>query len=113
MNEPIFLQSTLLDPRYRLLLNPVQAEAAKREILLSHKDASGSSNSEHSTSSPEQETEEREGEPPAKQFYHPSKLIEERSKEGKKKRKKKAHLVRNNWISTSLVFTRFQRTRTH
>ena len=60
-HDPIFLLSTLLDPRYRLLLNPIQTDAAKDELLDYIKDAPvESSNSGNSSTSPVQVEEEEE-----------------------------------------------------
>jgi hypothetical protein len=87
--EPIFLVSTLLDPRYRVLLTPTQADSAKEELLKYLKDTSGSvtSNSASSAASPEHEVDEAE-DPPRKRFHHLSKVLEQKFKEGMKKAEK-------------------------
>ena len=82
-HEPLFLVAALLDPRYKLLLNPVQMETAKKELLKELKEAAGSSNSGSSDdgASPQQSTEEPE-EPRPKRFCHLSRLLEKKVKEG-------------------------------
>lgn len=88
-HEPLYLVSTLLDPRYRVLLTPTQSDSAKEELLKYLKDVSGSvtSSSVSSAASPEHETDEAE-EPPKKQFHHLSKVLEQKLKEGMKKAEK-------------------------
>ena len=81
---PMFLVATLLDPRYKLLINPSQIGSAKKELLQQLKDLSenGDSGSSSVTVSPvHPETDE----PPMKLFCHLSKLLEEKWKEGFKK----------------------------
>ena len=83
-HDPLFPVATLLDPRYKLLINPSQIESAKKELLQQLKDLSenGDSGSSSVTVSPvHPETDE----PPMKQFCHLSKLLEEKWKEGFKK----------------------------
>jgi len=79
-HEPLFLVAALLDPRYKLLLNPVQMETAKNELLKELREAVGKSNSGSSDdgASPQQSSEE----PRPKCFCHLSKLLEKKIKEG-------------------------------
>lgn len=84
--EHIFLLATALDPRYRLLLNPVQMSAAKDHLLKEIKNGSGSPQSD---SPQHQEAELHEtacsasdSEPPTKKFRHLNKVLEQKWKEG-------------------------------
>ena len=66
--DPTFAVATLVDPRYRLLLNPQQVESAKTELLCLMKDHS-SRNSSSKCSSPPIEPDVTAGtEPFSKQF---------------------------------------------
>lgn len=84
--EHIFLLATSLDPRYRLLLNPVQKSAAKDHLLKEIKNGSGSPQ----TNSPQhQEAElhqtargDSDSEPPTKKFRHLNKVLQQKWKEG-------------------------------
>ena len=72
-HDPLFLAATFLDPRYKVLLNPIQTESAKTELLRQLKDLSengGSSSSSATTSLDHPESDE----PPMKRFCHLSKL---------------------------------------
>ena len=83
-HDPLFLVATLLDPRYKLLINPSQIGSAKKELLQQMKDLSenGDSGSSSVTVSPvHPETDE----PAVKQFCHLSKLLEKKWKDGFKK----------------------------
>ena len=86
-HEPLCLMATMLDPRYRLLLNPIQMESTKRQLLVALKEAAGNNGGSNSPSSgavtvtpvvSQDETEE----PPVKRFHHLSKLLQERAREG-------------------------------
>ena len=80
-HDPLFLVATLLDPRFKLLLNKQQITSARDELLKELSD-NGSPTGSGATSSPiYPETEE----PPAKQFCHLSKLIGKRWKEIQKR----------------------------
>ena len=80
-HEPLFLMSTMLDPRYKLLLNRVQAESTKKKLMKKLKEADGNNGSSDSPSTPTLSPDEAE-EPPMKRFHHLSKLLEETVKEG-------------------------------
>ena len=85
-HEPIFLIATMLDPRYRLLLNRPQTDKAKAQLLHSL-----SENGDSSSTSPEPEASPNaDEEPPAKRFCHLSKVLEQKFKEGLKKAAKPA-----------------------
>lgn len=80
----MFLLSTLLDPRFRLLLNPAQVNAAKSQLLQQLKDVNGGSTGSSSsscTASPSRESDE----PPKKRFCHLSKVLEQKFKEDLKR----------------------------
>ena len=79
-HDPLFLVATLLDPRFKLLLNKQQIMSARDKLLKQLKELSdnGSQTGSGATSSPiYPETEE----PPAKWFCHLSKLIDKKWKE--------------------------------
>ena len=80
--EPFFLMSTMLDPRYRVLLNSPQAESTKKQLLKRLKDAAGHSDSPVSVASETGSPEETDEPPAVKRFHHLSRLIEEKTKEG-------------------------------
>jgi len=63
-HEPVFLVSTLLDPQFKLLLNPTQTNSAKTELHCLLKDANGESSHFSSLASPMHEADE-----------HPNKAI--------------------------------------
>ena len=73
-HEPLFLVATALEPRYKLLLNPVQQDSSKKELLKTlkqearGKNGNSSASEGESTSSPLYvETSEYE-EPPKNAF---------------------------------------------
>jgi len=41
-HDPLFLMATMLDLRYKVLLNPVQLESSKKEVLKEVKEFAGS-----------------------------------------------------------------------
>ena len=49
-HEPLFLVATALDPRYKLLLNPVQRDSAKKELLMTLKQEARGKNGNSSAS---------------------------------------------------------------
>ena len=49
-HEPLFLVATALDPRYKLLLNPVQRDSAKKELLMTLKQEARGKNRNSSAS---------------------------------------------------------------
>ena len=68
-HDPRFLAATFLDPRYKVLLNPIQTESAKTELLRQLKDLSenGGSSSSSAMASPDHPESD---EPPMKRFCH-------------------------------------------
>ena len=68
-HELLFLVSALLDPQFKLLLNPTQTISAKNELCLL-KDANEESSHSSSASSPSHESDEQ----PNKRFCHLSRL---------------------------------------
>ena len=89
-HEPLFLIAAMLDPRYKILLNPIQTQAAKKELLIELKEAAGNNGSSGSSgdgASPAHPAEELE-EPRPKRFCHLSRLLEEKVKEGIQKEAK-------------------------
>lgn len=86
-HDPLFLVCTLLDPRYRLLLNNNQTESAKESLLKQLKELSESCESSSSsiTQSPKSTPEDSEEQPPKKRFCHLSRLLEQKLREGMKK----------------------------
>ena len=89
--EALYIASTLLDPRYKSLLNPVQLNSAKQEVLkLLNCDSSNSSSVHSASSSSCQELEEP---PPKKKswFSHLSKVLEEKVKESLQRASKRPH----------------------
>ena len=83
-HEPLYIASTLLDPRYKPLLNPTQLSSAKVELLKMLKDSNGSSSESSSVQSGSPSTRHHEDPPPTKKyrFSHLSKVLEEKAKEG-------------------------------
>ena len=49
-HEPLFLMATMLDPRYKVLLNPIQVESTKKELLKELKEVAGNNGSSGSPS---------------------------------------------------------------
>ena len=88
--EPLYLVSTLLDPRYKPLLNPVQLNSGKEEVLKLMKEANGDSSASSACSGSPSSHQESEDAPPKKKsrFSHLSKVLEEKVKEGLKKASK-------------------------
>ena len=86
-HDPLFLASTLLDPRYRLLLNPNQITSAKAHLMNLLKDHSESSESSSATQSPKSPADAKE--PPTKRFCHLASVLEQRLQEDMKKQGKK------------------------
>ena len=80
-HEPLFLMATILDPRYKLVINRVQAESTKKKILKELKESNGNNGASGSPSTPTLSPEEAV-EPPMKRFHHLSRLLEEKVKEG-------------------------------
>ena len=80
-HEPVFLVSTLLNPQFKLLLNPTQTNSAKTKLLRLLKDANGESSRSSSPASPMHEADEH----PNKRFCHLSKVLEQRFKEDRNK----------------------------
>ena len=88
--ESLFVVSTILDPRYKTLINPNQAKAGKAEVLQLLKESNGgtlsSSSSAHSAL-PAAYQEEPEDPPPKKRlrFSHLTKVLEQKLREGLEK----------------------------
>ena len=88
-HESLFLVATMLDPRYKVLLNRTQAESAKANILkLLNQNEDESSSSSAASSPIHQDLVEKDCEPPKKRFCHLTKILEARLKEGSNKIKK-------------------------
>ena len=88
-HESLFLVATMLDPRYKVLLNRTQAESAKANILkLLNQNEDESSSSSAANSPIHQDLVEKDCEPPKKRFCHLTKILEARLKEGSNKIKK-------------------------
>ena len=84
--EPLFLVATMLDPRYKVLLNRTQMESAKTNILKLLNQNGDESSSPSAASSPVyQDLVEKDCEPPKKRFCHLAKVLEARLKEGSTK----------------------------
>ena len=77
-HDPTFLASAMVDPRFRVLLNPTQQDSAKSELLTYLKDHSESESS--GTSSPRSPTTQQE-EPPPKRFCHLTKILRQKRHE--------------------------------
>lgn len=88
-HDPLFLASTLLDPRYWLLLNPNQITcmSAKAHLMNLLKDHPESSESSSATQSPKPPADTEE--PPTKHFCHLASVLEQRLQEDRKKLGKK------------------------
>ena len=86
-HDPLFLASTLLDPRYQLLLNPNQIMSAKAHLMNLLKDHPESSESSSATQSPRPPADTEE--PPTKRFCHLASVLEQRIQEDRKKLGKK------------------------
>ena len=84
--DPLFLVCTLLDPRYRLLLNRNQSDSAKEHLLklLKEESENGGSDSSPSPHSPAVGGTQEE-EPPMKRFCHLSRILEQKLKDDFKK----------------------------
>ena len=82
--EPLFLVSTMLDLRYKVLLNRTQAESAKAHILKLLNQNGDESSSSSATSSPIYQVDQ-DSEHPRKRFCHLAKVLEARLKEGSTK----------------------------
>ena len=88
--EPLFIVGTALDQRYRLVMNAVQIQSAKKHICkmmkeaAKEKNAGVSSTSECDSPSHETATElsEEPKEPPTKRFRHLNRILEAKLKEG-------------------------------
>ena len=59
--KPLFLMTTTLDPHYRVLFNPAQAESTKKQLLKQLKDAAGKNGHTGSPVSVASETQSPEG----------------------------------------------------
>ena len=92
--EPIYVVSTMLDPRYKLLLNVTQTVSAEYNILnlvkdcIDEKAKSGSSSSGASLPQAQDQQLQQSDEPPSKRFRHLNKLLERKVKEGIKEASK-------------------------
>lgn len=85
-SEPLFLMSTMLDPRYKVLLNRNQSDSTKAQLLKQLTESAENSGDSNSPTSATPTPSPDEGEPPAtKRFHHLSRLLQEKSKEGSKK----------------------------
>ena len=75
-HDALFLTATFLDPRNKLLLNPIQTESANIYLLKQLKDLSenGGSSSSSATASPDRPDSD---EPPIKKFCLLSRLIQQ------------------------------------
>ena len=88
--EPLFVVSTILDPRYKPLINPNQAKAGKAKVLQLLTESNGgtlsSSSSAHSAS-PAAHQEELEDSPPKKRscFSRLAKVLEQKLNEALEK----------------------------
>ena len=85
--EPLFVVSTMLDPRYQPLINASQAKSGRAEILKLLKDYNGGNSSGSSSvhsDSPAVHQEECENPLPKKRsrFSHLTKVLEAKVKEG-------------------------------
>ena len=89
--EPLYIVSTILDPRYKPLINVVQMRSGKDEILRMLRGTNGCSDSQSSgRSSP---APQEEGGPVKKRqhFNHLSKVLEDKKRQGKEKAAKQPH----------------------
>ena len=89
--DPVYLMSTLLDPRYSVLLNNSQLEPTKTHLLRLLKDMNGGVSSpspRSSVSSPVHPPNEDLEPPEKKRFCHLAKVLEEKLKEGAMKASK-------------------------
>ena len=103
-HEPTYIVSTMLDPRYKSLLNPTQVNHGKVELLKMLKDYScGDSSTGPSSSQSESPAQHVEEPPPKKKsrFSHLSKLLEEKAKAGLHKASK-----RTTWRTSTVFQTR-------
>ncbi|RDD43330.1 hypothetical protein TrispH2_004461 [Trichoplax sp. H2] len=84
--EPIFAVSTLLDPRYKFVLNPNQIQVASQQIVkyMKVKD-DGSSNSDEMMATSPTDKEVADIELPSKRFHHLAKILQERLSETAKR----------------------------
>ena len=93
--EPLYIISTMLDPRYKSLLNPIQLDSGKENTLMLLKDSNGDSSGSSSvhSGSPASGHQESEDQPPKKRsrFSHLSKLLEQKAKEGLQRASKRPH----------------------
>ena len=90
-HNPLFLMAMALDPRYRLLLNPVQVESAKSTITQEIHNLTTSDELESTSSSGKgspSHTISTIAEPPAKHFRHLDKVLQMNWKEQVKKKSK-------------------------
>ena len=87
--EPLYVVSTILDPRYLPLINAVQMKSGRNEVLRMLED-NGHSDSHSSTqSSPPAPVEQEEGPQKKRQrFSHLAKVLEDKLKQGKEKASK-------------------------
>ena len=84
--EPLYVVATILDPRYKPLINAVQMKAGKDELLRMLKANNGQSDSQSSTQSSPARLQEEEGPVKKRQrFSYLSKVIEDKLRQGKEK----------------------------
>lgn len=84
-HDSLFLLCTMLDPRYRLLLNRNQSDSTKENLLRQLKEQSESSGSSSNATQSPRSPVPAEEEPPTKRFCHLSRIIEQRLKEDVRK----------------------------
>ena len=93
--EPIYVVSTLLDPRYKPLINAVQMKSGKDELLRMLKvndlDSQSSSQSSPIQSSPTPLPEEESPVKKRQRFSYLSKVLEEKLRQGKEKAAREPH----------------------
>ena len=85
LHEPLYIVATLLDPRYKSLLNPTQLAHGRKELLVMLKDSSSSDSSGCSSLQSGSPAAQQLQDPPPKKksrFSHLSKVLEEKAKEG-------------------------------
>ena len=83
-HESLFLIGTALDPRYQLLLNPVQVDSAKQELLKRLKETAEDNNGASSANEGEFSQDIVCEEPPKKRFHHLNRILEAKMEGGTK-----------------------------
>ena len=91
-HETFYIVATLLDPRYKSLLNPAQLAHGRKKLLVMLKDSSSSDSSGCSSVQSGSPAAQRPQDPPLKKksrFSHLSKVLEEKAKESLHKASKR------------------------